>query len=258
MSSAITLENATVAFPGLIALKEVSFDIPAGTSLAVIGPSAAGKSVLLKVLAGLHRPAGGSVKVCGVDLATADKAQIEKIQHDVGMLFQQNALFDSLPVWENIAFSQLRQRMMSRSAAKELAASLLFKVGLKRDTLTLFPSDLSGGMQKRVGLARALARQPKIILLDNPTAGLDPVFATHVNNMIEKLSVGTGATVVTVTTEMEVAKSRYDYLAMLHDGLLRWFGPTGEVDAARDAHLRQMIEGRCDGPIEMRIRKRAV
>ena len=98
MSSAITLENATVAFPGLIALKGVSFDIPAGTSLAVIGPSAAGKSVLLKVLAGLHRPVGGSVKVCGVDLATADKAQIEKIQHDVGMLFQQNALFDSLPV----------------------------------------------------------------------------------------------------------------------------------------------------------------
>ena len=258
MPAAIALKNATVTFPQLTALKEISFDIPEGKSLAVIGPSAAGKSVLLKVLAGLHRPSGGSVKIRDVDLATADKAQVEKIQHDVGMLFQQNALFDSLPVWENIAFFQIQQRIMSRSDARELAASLLSRVGLRRDTLTLFPSDLSGGMQKRVGLARALARRPKIILLDNPTAGLDPVFAAHVNNMIGMLSAETGATVVTVTTQMDVAKSRYDYLAMLHDGMLRWFGPASEVDASREAHLRQMIEGRFEGPIEMRVRKRAV
>ena len=258
MPAAIALKNATVTFPQLTALKEISFEIPEGKSLAVIGPSAAGKSVLLKVLAGLHRPSGGSVKIRDVDLATADKVRIEKIQHDVGMLFQQNALFDSLPVWENIAFFQIQQRIMSRSDARELAASLLSRVGLRRDTLTLFPSDLSGGMQKRVGLARALARRPKIILLDNPTAGLDPVFAAHVNNMIGMLSAETGATVVTVTTQMDVAKSRYDYLAMLHDGMLRWFGPASEAEASREAHLRQMIEGRFEGPIEMRVRKRAV
>lgn len=235
-------------------LHDIDIKIPEGKTTVIIGPAASGKSVLMKCLIGLHRADRGSIIVDDQDLTRARNAQKDGIISDFGVLFQQGGLFDSLPIWENIAFKLVNRQKMGRNTAREVALEKLGLVDLPPSTADLFPSELSGGMQKRVGLARAMAGDPSFLFLDNPTAGLDPVTSNRINDMIGKTVARLGATMVCITSDMEAAHNLYDYLIMLNEGGVVWNGPTGKIDADDNPYLQQMINGQADGPIRMRLR----
>ena len=245
--SRLAVENLGKRFGAIEALKDVSLSLEAGRSLALIGPTAAGKSVLLKCLVGLYAPDNGRVLVDGRAVGVTDE-RAPALNARIGMLFQQNALFDSLPVWENIAF-RLIANGMSRAEARAKAEALLPRVGLPVANADLFPADLSGGMQKRVGFARAIATEPDILLLDNPTAGLDPILAARVDGMIAALARESGACVISVTGNMVGITEAYDEIAVMHDGVLRWRGTAKAAETDDNAWLRQLLDGRRDGPI---------
>ena len=168
------------------------------------------------------------------------------------MLFQGGALFDSLTVWQNVAFRlrHARKPLLAASAARDLAIDKLARVGLGPETADLYPAELSGGMQKRVGLARAIATDPAVIFFDEPTAGLDPILAGVINELIRELVTEMGATAITITHDMTTVRTVADHVAMLHDGLVRWQRPLDAMDASGDPYLDQFIHGRADGPIE--------
>jgi len=238
-------------------LRDISFELPAGRKSVLIGPAASGKSVLMKCLVGIHQPDAGTILIDGRDLTRLRGRERAELVDSFGMLFQQGGLFDSLPVWENIAFKLIYSRGMDRDAARKIALDKLAMVNLPRDTADLFPVELSGGMQKRVGIARAIAGDPEFLLLDEPTAGLDPITTSVINNMIDQTVETLGSTAFCITSDMASVRPHYDYLLMLHEGAIVWAGPTSEVDAADNAYLEQMINGRAKGPIEMRLRARA-
>jgi len=175
----------------------------------------------------------------------------------IGVLFQRSALFDSLPVWENIAFKRVTIGKVRRKDAREAAILKLRQVGMKPETADLFPASLSGGMQKRVALARAIMEQPDILLLDDPTAGLDPILTRVINELISRLAHETGATVLSITSDMDAMRRDYPAAAMLHDGRIIWQGATSDIDHADNPYLDQLVNGRPEGPIKMRLRKRA-
>lgn len=231
-------------FREVAALRDVSFTLEEGEALAVIGPTGAGKSVLLKCLLGLYPIDGGRLRIGGRLAAPFPDA----LRPHIAMLFQHNALFDSLTVWENVAFAPLR-RGVARARARAQAEDLLHKVGLSAETGALYPAALSGGMQKRVGFARTIATEAKLLLLDNPTAGLDPIMARRLESMILRLSRAAQATVITVTADMKRIAQHYDRLAVLHDGALRWCGRAQTAPQARNPWLRQLLEGRRQGPM---------
>ncbi|MCH1568727.1 MAG: ATP-binding cassette domain-containing protein [Alphaproteobacteria bacterium] len=243
----LAVENLVKRFGALEAVKGVSLALEPGRSLALIGPTAAGKSVLLKCLAGLYAPEEGRILVDRAEVGVTDSRPSE-LNARIGMLFQQNALFDSLPVWENIAF-RLIANGMARDEARAKAEALLPRVGLPAANADLFPADLSGGMQKRVGFARAIATEPDILLLDNPTAGLDPILAARVDGMISDLARESGACVISATGNMVGITEAYDEIAVMHDGVLRWHGAANEAATADNAWLRQLLDGSRDGPI---------
>lgn len=244
----IELSNVTKSFGANHVLRGINLTIPRGQSMVVIGGSGTGKSVLLKSILGLVRPDGGRITLDGEDVATAER---EAFLARFGMLFQGGALFDSLKVWENVAFRLLRGPLKrSRAEAREIAAEKLRRVGLKPEVGDLFPAELSGGMQKRVGLARAIAAQPEIIFFDEPTTGLDPIMAGVINDLIREIVVEMGATAMTITHDMSSVRAIADRVAMLHDGLIRWTGPVAEMDATPDPYVQQFIHGRAEGPIE--------
>ena len=249
--SRIVIDGVSKNFGALSALDNVSLSLGAGRSLALIGPTAAGKSVLLKCLVGLYATSGGQILIDGEAVGAAT-TRAHALKRRIGMLFQQNALFDSLPVWENIAF-QLIADGLPRHQARGRAEELLPHVGLPASTATLFPSDLSGGMQKRVGFARAIATQPDIVLLDNPTAGLDPILAARVDAMIGGLVHNSQTCVISVTGNMVGITEAYDEIAVLHDGVLRWHGTGKEAESDENPWLRQLLAGQRDGPITTRI-----
>lgn len=244
----LELEGVSKDFGAVAALSGVSFSLKKGRSLALIGPAASGKTVLLKCLIGLYAPSRGQIKIDGRPVGIASRRP-RALNNRIGMLFQQNALFDSLTVWENIAF-RLMADGMGRRAARARTEALLPEVGLPPENADLTPADLSGGMQKRVGLARAVATDPDILLLDNPTAGLDPILAAKIDRMIRRLVEQRGATVVSVTGNMAGIDGAHDEIAVLHDGFLRWHGPAKEAAKDGNPWLRQLLEGRRDGPIE--------
>ncbi|OKH89815.1 organic solvent ABC transporter [Thalassospira sp. TSL5-1] len=252
----MAIENLVKKFGENTALDNVSLSLDRGQTMAIIGPSAAGKSVLLKCLAGVYRADSGTVLIDGVDITESSDNNQENWSDRIGMLFQQNALFDSLPIWQNVCFQLIENGTLSRKQAKDRAVELLGLVGLDADSAVLRPSDLSGGMQKRVGIARAIANNPEILLLDNPTAGLDPVLSNHIENMIETIAKKQKTTVITVTNDMEIAKHRYDFLTMMHEGRIYWHGKQDEISAAHNDHLTQMLNGSSQGPISMRTRNR--
>ena len=243
----VKLEGISKKFGAITALNDVSLSLEAGRSMALIGPTAAGKSVLLKCLVGLYGPDSGKISIDGAPVGTSQQRS-NALNKRIGMLFQQNALFDSLPVWENIAFRLIADGM-SRDEARQHAEALLPKVGLQAANTDLFPADLSGGMQKRVGFARAIATQPDILLLDNPTAGLDPILAARVDGMISTLARESGACVISVTTNMVGITEAYDEIAVLHDGVLRWHGAASVAQSDDNPWLRQLLAGSRDGPI---------
>ena len=244
----IELSGVTKSFGPNRVLRGVDLVIPKGQSMVVIGGSGTGKSVLLKCILGLVRHDGGTITLDGQDVTRAER---DPFLARFGMLFQGGALFDSLRVWENVAFRLMRGALKRPKAeAREIAVEKLRRVGLGPQVAELYPSELSGGMQKRVGLARAIAAEPEIIFFDEPTTGLDPIMSGVINDLIREIVVEMGATAMTITHDMSSVRAIADRVAMLHGGLIRWTGPVSEMDATPDPYVQQFIHGRAEGPIE--------
>jgi len=244
----IRLDDVHKAFGDNRVLRGVTLDIAKGESMVIIGGSGTGKSVALKCILGLVRPDSGTITVDGEDVTRADR---DAFLAHFGMLFQGGALFDSLKVWENVAFRLLRGSLQRpKDEAREIAIEKLRRVGLRAATADLYPAELSGGMQKRVGLARAIAAEPQIIFFDEPTTGLDPIMSGVINELIREIVVEMGATAMTITHDMTSVRAIADKVAMLHDGVIQWTGPVAGMDAADDPYLHQFITGSAEGPIE--------
>jgi phospholipid/cholesterol/gamma-HCH transport system ATP-binding protein len=251
----IALRSVTKSFGPKKVLQGIDLDVEVGESVVVIGGSGSGKSVLLKCILGLMHPDGGSIRIDNeetVDFSDRGRARVMK---KFGMLFQGGALFDSLKVWENVAFGPIQSDGMDPEAAHEIAIAKLGNVGLTPEIGELYPSELSGGMQKRVALARAIAREPEIIFFDEPTTGLDPIMADVINDLIVKCVRDLGATAVSITHDMASARKIGHRVAMLYDGRLIWQGPVGEMEQSGSEHVAQFIHGRADGPIKMQVRR---
>jgi phospholipid/cholesterol/gamma-HCH transport system ATP-binding protein len=251
----IRLRDVHKRFGEKVVLDGVTLDIAAGESLVIIGGSGTGKSVLIKCIQGLLEPETGSIEIDGKDIVGMSAGEMEDISSRIGMLFQGGALFDSLPVWENVAFGAIQGRGMNRSEAYDLAIDNLSKVGLTEDVAQLSPSELSGGMQKRVGLARAIATKPDIIFFDEPTTGLDPIMADVINDLIVSCVKDLGATAVTITHDMASARKISDRVAMLYKGKLVWVGDKADIDDSGNDYVDQFVHGRADGPITMELKK---
>lgn len=244
----ISLRDLHKSFGANRVLQGVTLDVARGESMVIIGGSGTGKSVLLKCILGLVTPERGTIEVDG---RPADAGGRDGFLSRFGMLFQGGALFDSLPVWQNVAFRLLRgPQKRTKAEAREIAVAKLARVGLKPEVADLFPAELSGGMQKRVGLARAIAAEPEIIFFDEPTTGLDPIMAGVINDLIREIVTEMGATAMTITHDMSSVRRIADRVAMLHGGVVRWVGPVADMDAAADPYVQQFIHGRAEGPIE--------
>ena len=244
----IELRGVHKAFGSNQVLRGVDLTIPKGSSMVIIGGSGTGKSVALKCVLGLVKPDSGTILLDGEDVRTAER---DAFLARFGMLFQGGALFDSLSVWQNVAFRLLRGSLKRPKAeARAIAIEKLRRVGLTPETADLYPAELSGGMHKRVGLARAVAAEPEIIFFDEPTTGLDPIMAGVINELIREIVVEMGATAMTITQDMTSVRAIADNVAMLHAGKIRWTGPVGQMDTSGDPYLTQFITGSAEGPIE--------
>jgi phospholipid/cholesterol/gamma-HCH transport system ATP-binding protein len=253
--SKISLRGVAKAFGPKQVLRGIDLDVTAGESMVVIGGSGTGKSVLLKCILGLMQPDDGSIKVDGIETVDLGDHGRSQVMRKFGMLFQGGALFDSLRVWENVAFGPIQSDGMRPEQAREVAIAKLGNVGLGPEIGELFPSELSGGMQKRVALARAIAREPEIIFFDEPTTRLDPIMADVINDLIVKCVSDLGATAVSITHDMASARKIGHRIGMLHEGRLIWQGPVADVDRSGNAYVDQFIHGRAEGPIQMQVRK---
>jgi phospholipid/cholesterol/gamma-HCH transport system ATP-binding protein len=243
----IELRDVHKAFGKNRVLRGVNLTVPSGESMVIIGGSGTGKSILLKCILGLVHPDNGTILLDGEDVETAAR---DAFLARFGMLFQGGALFDSLPVWQNVAFRLLRGSLKRpKDEARDIAIEKLRRVGLKPDVADLFPAELSGGMQKRVGLARAIAADPEVIFFDEPTTGLDPIMAGVINELIREIVTEMGATAMTITHDMTSVRAIADRVAMLHDGIIQWTGPISEMDTTSDPYVQQFTHGRAEGPI---------
>ncbi|MBO9398388.1 ATP-binding cassette domain-containing protein [Shimia sp. R9_1] len=244
----IRFDNVHKSFGPKQVLRGVNLEIAKGSSMVIIGGSGTGKSVMLKSVLGLVSPDSGQIMVDGKDTTHGDR---DAFLAQFGMLFQGGALFDSMSVWQNVAFRLLRGSLKRPKAeAREIAIEKLRRVGLTPDVADLYPSELSGGMQKRVGLARAIAAQPDIIFFDEPTTGLDPIMSGVINDLIREIVVEMGATAMTITHDMSSVRAIADNVAMLHGGVIQWTGPVADMDASGDPYVTQFISGSAEGPIE--------
>lgn len=252
----ITISGVTKSFGGNHVLKGIDLEVFPGETIAIIGPSACGKTVLLKCIIGLVRPDSGKLLIDGEDTAEFSSRERDKVMAKTGMLFQQSALFDSMTVWENIGFRLSQMSGIARNEVRQIAIEKLSNVGLGADVADLYPDELSGGMKKRVGLARAIADNPEILLLDEPTAGLDPIMTNNINQLITRNAETIGATTVTVTSNMDGAKAIADRIAMIYDGKIIWCGPVSEIENSDNEYFDQFIHQRGSGPIQMRLKRR--
>ena len=249
----ISISNVHKSFGPKIVLDGLDLTVGKGESVVVIGGSGTGKSVMLKCVLGLLKPERGSIKVDGEEVVGMRGTDRERVLHKFGMLFQGSALFDSLKVWENVAFGLIQGQNMDRDQAKEVALEKMAQVGLGAEVGELGPAELSGGMQKRVGLARAIATEPEIIFFDEPTTGLDPIMGDVINDLIVKCVRELGATALSITHDMASVRKIADRIAMIYHGKIIWTGSVDEVDDSGNAHVDQFIHGRADGPIEMEV-----
>lgn len=250
----IKVRGLRKAFGAKQVLDGIDLDVAAGTSMVVIGGSGSGKSVLLKCILGLMEPDAGTIEIDGQDVLRLDRAAAERVRAGIGMLFQGAALFDSLPVWENVAFGLLARRT-ARAEARERAAAVLAQVGLDPSVGELSPAELSGGMQKRVGLARAIASQPEILFFDEPTTGLDPIMGAIIDGLIVDCVKRLGSTAMAITHDMASATRIGDRAAMLHQGRLVWQGAAADLLASGNPLVDQFTHGRREGPIRMELRR---
>ena len=249
----ISISNLHKSFGPKVVLDGVDLDVAEGESLVVIGGSGTGKSVLIKCIQGIITPDSGSICVDGQETVNVDRKIAEKLYSKMGMLFQGGALFDSLSVWENVAFGLIENQKMPRRQAKETAIKYLHQVGLSSDVADLSPSELSGGMQKRVGLARAIATRPDIIFFDEPTTGLDPIMADVINDLIIDSVKKIGASALTITHDMASARKIADRIAMLYKGKIVWQGTVEELDKTDNPYVVQFVKGSSQGPIKVEL-----
>ncbi len=250
----IAVRGVAKSFGRKRVLDNLDLDCATGESLVIIGGSGTGKSVLIKCILGLLRPEAGSIRIDGVETVGLGRKAREPLMRKFGMLFQGGALFDSLRVWENVAFGLIQGRGIAPEQARETALQKLAAVGLGPEVGELSPAELSGGMQKRVALARAIAADPEIVFFDEPTTGLDPIMADVINDLIRKCVREVGATAVSITHDMASVRKIADRVAMLHKGRIIWQGPAAEIDRTDDPYVAQFVHGRAEGPIQMEVR----
>jgi phospholipid/cholesterol/gamma-HCH transport system ATP-binding protein len=251
----VELRGVRKRFGSKVVLDGIDLTIGRGESLVVIGGSGTGKSVMIKCVLGILKPDAGQIFVDGKEVTKLRGGAREDVLRKFGMLFQGGALFDSLPVWENVAFGLIQGHGVPRRKAKDIAVEKLGKVGLGPDVAMLSPAELSGGMQKRVGLARAIAANPEIIFFDEPTTGLDPIMADVINDLIVATVKDVGATALSITHDMVSSRKISDRIAMLYQGKIIWQGPTSEIDHSGNPFVEQFIHGRAEGPIKMEVRR---
>ncbi|MFC4167201.1 ABC transporter ATP-binding protein [Teichococcus aestuarii] len=251
----IRLRGLTKHFGAKTVLDGVDLDVAAGEGMVVLGGSGSGKSVTIKCILGLITPDAGSIEIDGRDVLAMPRREREALNDRIGMLFQNGALFDSLPVWENVCFKLLAQKRITRAKARDKAAEVLAQVGLAASVGDLSPSELSGGMQKRVGLARAIAAEPEIIFFDEPTTGLDPIMGAVIDGLIVDCVKRLGATAVSITHDMASARRIGDTAAMIHKGRIVWTGPAATLGHSGNAMVDQFANGSREGPITMELRK---
>jgi phospholipid/cholesterol/gamma-HCH transport system ATP-binding protein len=249
----IKLTGVKKRFGNKIVLDGIDLNVRKGKSLVIIGASGTGKSVTLKCILGLLKPDAGSVFVDGEETTHVRGAARDELMYKFGMLFQGGALFDSKKVWENVAFGLIHSRGMNRKEAWEIAVEKIIAVGLKPEVGNLYPAELSGGMQKRVSLARAIASKPEIIFFDEPTTGLDPIMADVINDLIVQSVKGLGATALSITHDMASARKIADDVAMIHQGKIIWHGSVKDLDNSGNEYVEQFIHGRATGPITRRV-----
>jgi phospholipid/cholesterol/gamma-HCH transport system ATP-binding protein len=250
----LELSNLSKTFGSNQVLRGINLKIERGKSLVVIGGSGTGKSVMIKSVLGIVTPDKGSViKVDGEDTTFATGADRDQLMRKFGMLFQGGALFDSLPVWENVSFGLIQSKTCRRQDARDIAVEKLKSVGLPSRVADMLPAELSGGMQKRVGLARAIAANPEIIFFDEPTTGLDPIMADVINDLIVEASKKLGATTLSITHDMHSARKIADHVAMIYKGQIIWHGPASDIDHSGNPYVDQFIRGSAEGPIRMEV-----
>ncbi len=255
MTAKIAIKDLHKSFGAKKVLTGATLDIAKGESVVVIGGSGTGKSVLIKCIIGILLADKGVIQVDGQDVTQVPAGERDEVNRKFGMLFQGAALFDSLPVWENVAFGVMQREHITRKQAKERAIETLAKVGLAPEVGDLVPSELSGGMQKRVGLARAIAGNPEIIFFDEPTTGLDPIMADVINDLIVSCVKQQGITALSITHDMHSARKIGDRICMLYEGKLIWQGPAKEVERSGNAYVDQFVHGNAEGPIKMQLRR---
>lgn len=258
--TASTGDTAKIAVHGLRkrfganqVLAGIDLEIGRGKSLAIIGGSGSGKSVTLKCILGLIKPDSGSIMIDGEETVGLSGTAREQQLAKVGMLFQGAALFDSMTVWQNIAFGLIQARRMKPSQARKIAHAAMIKVGLEESIADMNPAELSVGMQKRVGLARAIAPEPEILFFDEPTTGLDPIMSGMINELILERVQELGATAVTITHDMKSARRIADSIAMIYQGRIIWSGPSADIDHSGNPHVEQFIKAKSEGPIVLDV-----
>jgi len=249
----IVVENLHKSFGTKQVLRGVNLSVEKGESLVVIGGSGSGKSVLLKNIIGLMRPTKGIIRIDNEDVTNLSERKRNNLMHKFGYLFQGGALFDSLNIWQNVAFGLVEAEGMDRKLAKEIAIAKIRSVGMGAEVAELYPNELSGGMQKRISLARAIATEPEIIFFDEPTTGLDPIMADVINDLIIKCSEELGATTITITHDMHSANKIADHMAMIYQGRIIWNGTATEIEHSGNPYVDQFIHGRAEGPIEIKL-----
>ena len=253
MTSKISITNLVKNFGSKAVLQGVNLEVQKGESLVILGGSGSGKSVLIKLIATLMQPTSGSIKIDGGEVSNISAFERDKLMGKFGFLFQGGALFDSLTIWENVAFRLTHAAKLNKNDAKEIALQKLKSVGLEERVMNLYPSELSGGMQKRAALARAVAAKPEIIFFDEPTTGLDPIMADVINDLIISNSKELGATTVTITHDMASAKKIADKIAMLYEGKIIWFGDVKDMYSSGNEYMDQFIHGKAQGPIRVGV-----
>ncbi len=255
MTLTVTLEGVCKSFAGKTVLEGVDIAVPASSSLVVLGGSGSGKSVMLKCILGLITPDAGRILIDGRDVAAMSRRDRAALMDRIGMLFQNGALFDSLPVWENVCFKLLAQKRITRRAARDKAAEVLAQVGLAASVGDLSPAELSGGMQKRVALARAVAAAPDLLFFDEPTTGLDPIMGAVIDGLIVDCVQRLGATAISITHDMASARRIGQRAAMIYKGRIVWDGPAASLGQTGNAMVDQFARGEREGPIGMELRR---
>ncbi len=251
----IRIRGLSKSFGDKVVLDGLDLDVMPHTSVVVIGGSGSGKSVLLKCILGLIEPDEGAIEIDGRDILRLPRATRETMRAQIGMLFQNGALFDSLPVWENVAFGLLARHTIPRREGRAKAEAYLAQVGLGPEVGRLYPAELSGGMQKRVALARAIAAQPDILFFDEPTTGLDPIMGAVIDGLVVDCVKRLGSTAIAITHDMASARRIGDRIAMLYEGRIVWQGPPSALMESGNEVVDQFTHGRRDGPIQMALRR---